>query len=416
MLGQEGDITTALLNASHQVEASYAYPFVSHANLEPQNCLAYVHGDHAEIWAPTQMPAGGRGLVAKTLGIPADNIAIHMTRIGGGFGRRLLNDYMVEAAAISQKVGKPVKLTCTREQDMQHDFYRAAGWHHFRGGLDVDGSVVAWQDHFVSFGEQSDTEPGRGAGLSGQEFPALFVPNIKLEQTLIKSGVPMGWWRAPGSCAIAFATQGFLDELAHAAGADPVDFKLKLLGDTPFVSNPNGRGGYDAARAKAVITLAAEKGGWGKSLPKGEGLGIAFHFSHRGYVAILAHVKVTPAGKLSVPHVTAVVDCGRTIVNLSGAENQVQGSIIDGLSTALGLEITVKDGRVQQTNFHTYPLLRIAASPEIDVHFHSTDNPTTGLGEPALPPLAPAVANAIFAATGKRIRSMPFKNHDLSWS
>lgn len=416
VLNDEGDVATALLNATRKVEATYAYPFASHASLEPQNCLAFVQGDRAEIWAPTQLPAGGRSLVAQTLGIPADNIVIHMTRIGGGFGRRLLNDYIVEAAAISQKIGRPVKLTCTREQDMQHDFYRAAGWHHFKGGVDVDGSLVAWEDHFVSFGEQTDAEPGRGAGISGTEFPGLFVPNFKIGQTIIKSGVPMGWWRAPGSCTIAFATQGFLDELAHAAGADPLDFKLKLLGDDRFVSAPNGRGGYDAARAKAVVKLAAEKGGWGKKLPKGEGLGIAWHFSHRGYVALLTHVKITPDGKLSVPHVTAAVDCGRTIVNLSGAENQVEGSIIDGLSTALGLQITVKNGRVEQTNFHTYPLLRIAATPKIDVHFHSTDNPTTGLGEPALPPLAPAVANAIFAATGKRIRSMPFNAHDLSWS
>ncbi len=416
-LRTDGDVDEALLNAAAIVEAYYTYPYASHANLEPQNCTAVVSTDRAEIWAPTQLPSWGRGLIAGNLGIPEDNIVIHMTRIGGGFGRRLISDYMLQCAAIAQKAGVPVKMTWTREEDMQHDHYRAAGWHRFKGGVDGDGKLVAWQDHFVTLGVNSDEEPGRGAGINATEFPGLFVPNFKLGHSIINSGVPLGWWRAPGSCAIAFATQGFLDELAHAAGADPVEFKLRLLGSEERKAKPEDERGYHGGRMSGVVKAAADKIGWGASLPRGEGLGVAFHYSHLGYVAIGAKVTVSRQGELRVNKLVAAVDCGETIMNLSGAENQVEGSMVDGLSTALGLEITIANGAVQQTNFHDYPLLRLPDTPpEMEVHFIPTPFPTTGLGEPALPPLAPAVANAIFAATGKRVRSMPFNKADLSWS
>ncbi|MCF3648712.1 xanthine dehydrogenase family protein molybdopterin-binding subunit [Synoicihabitans lomoniglobus] len=416
-LRTDGDVDQAFLNAAHTVESYYSYPYASHANLEPQNCTAIVTADRAEIWAPTQLPSWGRGLIAGNLGVPEENIFIHMTRIGGGFGRRLISDYMVQCAAIAQKAGVPVKMTWSREEDMQHDHYRAAGWHRFKGGVDGGGKLVTWQDHFVTLGVQSDEDTGRGAGMNSDEFPCRFVPHFKLDQSLINTDVPMGWWRAPGSCAIAFATQSFLDELAHAAAADPVEFKVNLLGSEAQPSANDGGPEYHGGRMATVVKLAAEKINWGAELPRGEGLGVAFHFSHLGYVAVGAHVVVTKSGSLTIKKTVAAVDCGETIINLSGAENQCQGSIVDAISTALGLEITVANGAVQQSNFHDYPLLRMPGTPaEVEVHFHSTPFPTTGLGEPVFPPVAPAIGNAIFAATGKRVRSMPFNKADLSWS
>lgn len=414
-LRTDGDVNQALFNANRTVEAYYSYPYASHANLEPQNCTAVVTSDRAEIWAPTQLPSWGRSLIAGHLGIPEENIVIHMTRIGGGFGRRLISDYMVQCAAIAQRVGKPVKMTWSREEDMQHDHYRAAGWHRFKGGVDSHGALVAWQDHFVTLGVESDDETGRGAGMNADEFPGRFVPNFKLDQSIINTRVPLGWWRAPGSCAIAFATQGFLDELAYAAEVDPLRFKLNLLGNTVHPSADENGPEYHGGRMSGVVQTAADKIGWGKTLPKGEGLGVAFHFSHRGYVAIAAHVVVSQTGSLRVKRAVAAVDVGETIINPSGAENQVEGSIVDAISTAMGLQITIADGAVQQSNFHDYPLLRLPETPEIETHFISTPFPTTGLGEPAFPPVAPAIANAVFAATGKRLRSMPFNQHDLSW-
>lgn len=415
-LRTDGDVAAALAAAAHTLDAYYTYPYVSHANLEPQNCTAVVTADRAEIWAPTQMPGWGRGLIHSHLGIPEENIFIHMTRIGGGFGRRLISDYMVQCAAIAQKAGVPVKMTWSREEDMQHDHYRPAGWHRLRGGVGATGELVAWEDHFVTLGVQSDDEPGRGAGINSDEFPGRFVPNFQLGQSLINTDIPLGWWRAPGSCAIAFATQCFLDELAHAAGVDPVTFKLNLLGEEAKPAAGKNGPAYHGGRMSAVVRLAADKIGWGAKLPRGEGLGVAFHFSHLGYVAIGAHVIVSPAGELTVKRVVAAVDCGETIINRSGAENQCEGSVVDGISTALGLEITVAGGAVQQSNFHDYPLLRMPSTPRVEVHFHSTPFPTTGLGEPVFPPVAPALGNAIFAATGQRVRSMPFNKHDLSWS
>jgi len=412
----DGDVDQAIANAANSLDAYYTYPYASHANLEPQNCTAHVTADRAEIWAPTQLPSSGRDLIADHCGIPKENVFIHMTRIGGGFGRRLINDWMVQAAVISQRAGRPVKMTWSREEDMQHDMYRAAGWHRLRGAVDARGNLVAWQDHFVTLGVQNDTKPGRGAGMSSDEFPCRFIPNFKLDSSIINTDVPLGWWRAPGSCSIAFVTQSFLDELADAAQVDPLEFKLNVLGETAHPGAGKNDPEYHGGRMSAVVARAAKMIGWGQKLPRGEGLGVAFHFSHRGYVAIATHVVVTKSGSLTVKRATSAVDVGSTIMNVSGAENQVQGSIVDALSTAMGLEITIAGGAVQQSNFHDYPLLRMSTTPEIEVEFLTTDFPPTGLGEPAFPPMAPAVANAVFAATGKRMRSMPFNKHDLSWS
>ena len=418
VMRQDGDIAVALASAAKQVEATYFYPYISHATLEPQNCTAWPTPEGGlEVLAPTQAPGGALDVAALVTGIPKEKIKIRFTRIGGGFGRRLRNDYVAECAAIALRIGGPVKLVWSREDDMHHDFFRPLGWHQLRGGVDADGRIVAWQDLFTTVGLTTDVEPGSSAGMSPEELPARFLAHYKLEQTVLNTVVPTGPLRAPGSNALAFVIQSFIDELAHAAGRDPLQVRLDLLGPDRLVpATGKNAPPYDTGRMKAVLRLAAEKAGWGKPLPRGSGQGIAFHFSHRGYVAEVVEVSVASDGTLRVLRVTAAVDAG-PIMNLSGAEHQVQGSILDGLSSSLLQEITVEHGRVVQGNFDTYPLLRITeVPPMVDVHFIQSRNPPTGLGEPALPPLPPALGNAIFAATGKRVRALPLSRQDLRWS
>ena len=417
LLRDDGDVANALNTAVRTIEARYEYPFVSHANFEPQNCTAHFKDGVMELWAPTQRPAGGQDLISSVLNLPKDRIKVNITRIGGGFGRRLSSDFMVEAAAIAHRVSAPIKLTWSREDDLRHDHYRPGGIHYLKGGVDVQGNIIAWQNHFVTFGNAKGKAPGSGGALSPDEFPARFLPNYRAEQSMIVTHIPMGPWRAPGSCVFSWVIQSFIDELASAADRDPLEVRLSLLKDRGMVTTPGERpNGYDAARMYAVVKMAAEKAEWGRKLPRGQGQGIAFHFSHRGYFANVAEVNVSKSGVLKVERVVVVGDVGSQIVNPSGAENQVAGSIVDGLSAAALQEIAIAQGRVLTGNFNDYHLLRIADAPHVEVHFNLTDNPPTGLGEPALPPLAPAVANAIFAATGKRIRTLPFSKTDLSWS
>jgi isoquinoline 1-oxidoreductase beta subunit len=400
----DGDVAAALKGAAKTVEAAYSYPFLSHANLEPQNCTAEFKDGKLEVWAPTQNPEPGRQLCAKTMGLKPEDITVHMVRGGGGFGRRLANDYMVEAAWISREVKAPVKLVWTREDDMAHDHYRPGGYHFFKGGVDAQGNIVALQDHFVTFGSATAVAPS--AGMSAAEFPARFVPNVKYDVSAIPLGVPTGPLRAPGSNALAFVFQSFIDELAHAAGADPLAFQLKLLGDQAVVGTPPAA--FGAGRMRGVLKAAGEMSGWGKTkLPKGEGMGVACYYSHQGYFAEVAHVAVGADGSVKVKKVWVAADVGHTIINPHGALNQVQGSVLDGVSEALHQAITIEGGAVQQSNFTDYRLMRISESFPVEVKFLKTDFPPTGLGEPALPPAIPAVTNAIFAATGKRVRSLP---------
>ncbi|MEO7085693.1 MAG: molybdopterin cofactor-binding domain-containing protein [Gemmatimonadaceae bacterium] len=420
---KDGDVDSALKGAAKTVEASYYYPFIAHAPLEPQNTTAVFNDGKLEIWSPTQQPGGGRNLVASTLGLQQTDITIHMTRTGGGFGRRLSNDYMVEAAAVAKGVpGVPVKLLWTREDDTTHDPYRCAGFHNFKGGVDASGKLVAWSNHFVTFDGASS------ASMGATEFPARFVSNYSLDTSGIPLGVPTGPLRAPGSNGIAFAVQSFIDELAHAAGKDPLQFRLDMLSNTPIQDPPppnaanGGRGGvpgggFDPNRVKGVLEAVADKSQWGKvTLPKGTGRGIAFHFSHRGYFAEVVQATVSKDGDVKVDKVWVVGDIGSQIINPLNAENQAQGAVLDGIAEAMAQEITFVGGKARETNFNTFPLLRLKDAPPVDVSFKITEFAPTGLGEPALPPVVPALCSAIFEATGKRVRSLPLSKTDLSWS
>jgi isoquinoline 1-oxidoreductase beta subunit len=410
-LPRDGDAATALQNAAHVVEAAYAYPFLSHIDLEPQNCTAHFQDGKVVFWAPTQNPGPGAQLVAATLGIPETAVTVNMTRVGGGFGRRLRNDFMAEAAWISRQVGAPVKLLWNRQDDMQHDFYRPAGFHFFKGGLDEKGDLVAFSDHFVTF--RRGSKLADSAMMDANEFPALLVPHLEYGQSVMALGVPTGPMRAPRSNALGFAFQSFIDELAHQGGQDPVTFRLKLLGEPTVLVNSTGRPDalrdFSTGRMRDVLLKVADISGWADrhALPKGTGKGVAFYFSHLGYFAEVVQASVAASGDIRLDHVWVVGDVGSQIINPSGAENQVQGAALDGLGTALGQRITIDRGRVVQANFDTVKPLPINQVPPVTVHFLKTDHSPTGLGEPALPPVIPALCNAIFAATGKRIRSLP---------
>lgn len=400
----DGDVDAALKGAAKTVSAAYSYPFIAHAPLEPQNCTAAVKDGKVEIWAPTQNPEPGRKLVAAALNVPEEAITLHLVRGGGGFGRRLNNDYMVEAAAIAAKAGAPVQLIWTREDDIQHDFYRPGGWHNLTAGLDAAGKLVAWNDHFVSFGEGDKFAPS--AGFNATQFPCRAVDNYRVQVSVMPLGAPTGPLRAPGNNAFGFVLQSFTDEVAIAAGKDPVAFRRELLGEPRLLGQAGERDSFHTGRMRAVLDLVAEKSGWGRKLPKGSGLGVSCHYSHLGYVAVVMRVTVKDAA-LKIDKAWAAVDCGRQIINPKGAEQQVQGSILDAIGAALYQQVTFEGGATVQSNFGDFPLLRMADAPDVEVHFHRSDNNPTGLGEPAYPPAPAALCNAIFAATGKRIRSLP---------
>lgn len=410
-LRRDGDVDASLAKAARVVEADYAYPFLPHVPMEPQNCTAHVQGNNVKIWAPTQNPEPGAKLVSATLGVPLSKIQVHMVRCGGGFGRRLRNDYMVEAAWISKVAGAPVKLLWTRQDDIQHDFYRPAGFHFFKAGLDANGSLIALRDHFITFAQGRSVADS--AAMSPAEFPAQIVENLEYGQSLLQLGVPTGPLRAPRSNALGLVFQSFIDELAHAAGKDPLAFRLALLGQPRLLAADRGPS-FDTGRMRGVLELVAEQSGWAnRSLPSGTGMGVAFYFSHLGYFAEVVQATVASSGEIKLDKVWIAADVGRQIINPINAINQVQGAALDGIGAALGQAITINNGRVEQANFDTIQPLRMNRAPPVEVHFLTTDNPPTGLGEPALPPAIPALCNAIFAATGKRIRKLPIDTREL---
>jgi isoquinoline 1-oxidoreductase subunit beta len=408
---KDGDTDAAFKTAAKVVEAAYSYPFIAHAPLEPQNCTGHFKDGKLELWTNSQIPGNAKRLASVATGLDQNDVTIHMVRGGGGFGRRLNNDYAAEAAYIAKQVpGTPVKLLWTREDDMAHDYYRPGGFQYLKAGLDASGKIVVWQNHFITYGADKKTVSSGGMGPT--EFPQRFIPNYTLNSSVQPLGIRTGALRAPSSNAFAFVIQQFIDELAHAAGKDTVQMRLELL-------SAGGQGqGLNPDRMIPVVKALAEMSNWGKrTLPKGTGMGMAFHFSHAGHFAHAAEVTVSAANKVKVNKIWVAADVGSPIINPSGAENICEGAVIDGLSEMMGQEITVEKGRVVQSNYHQHTMVRLAqAPPAIEMRFLKTEYPPTGLGEPALPPVLPAVANAIFAATGKRIRQLPLSKSGYSWA
>jgi isoquinoline 1-oxidoreductase beta subunit len=404
---EQGDLTAALSSAAQVVESFYTYPFLSHSNLEPQNCTAWFRDGKMELWAPSQTPQAIAGMLSKLLDLDQSKIEVNQLRIGGGFGRRLLNDFACEAAAIAHKVDAPIKLMWNRESDMAHDFYRVGGFHNLTGTLDSNGRLTGLQDRTIVFTPTGGDgkRPVRGGNVRASNIQCPEIPNVRIEANNLPLQIPAGWWRAPGSCSLAWVFQSFIHEMAVTAKRDHLEFLVEQFGEPRWLKKGKAQI-LNTERAINVTKLAAEKGDWAKPMKKGQGRGLSFYFSHLGYFAEIAEVTVDSTNNVTVDRVVVAADVGM-LLNKSGGENQVEGSVIDGISTLADQEITFENGAVKESNFDTYPLLRMPAQPKIEIHWITSDYSPTGLGEPAFPPLAAAVTNAIHHATGKRIRTMP---------
>ena len=404
-----GDPAAALAGAAKTITAEYDVPYLAHAMMEPLNCVVDLRADSCEIWTGTQFQTVDRLNAAKVAGLPPEKVQIHTTLLGGGFGRRAnpVSDFVVEAVHVAKVAKTPVKVVWTREDDLAGGWYRPM-WHdRFTAGLDAQGNPIAWSHTIVGQSIMQGTlfegfmvkDGVDGTSVEGAADLLYGIPNLQVDLHSPKIGVPVQWWRSVGHSHNGFSVEGFFDEVAHAGGKDPYELRMKLLANQP--------------RMSTVLRLAAEKAGWGKPLPAGQGRGIATHFSFDSYVAQVVEASVEKSGNVRVHRVVCAVDCGRAI-NPDTVKAQMEGGVIFGLTAALKTEITLERGRVQQKNFHDYQMLRMFESPAIEVYIVPSEENPTGVGEPGVPPVAPALTNAIFAATGKRVRRLPIRASELA--
>ena len=410
---KEGDADQALKTASKQISAEYTVPYLAHATMETLNCLIDLRDDSCELWVSTQFQTVDRNSAASIVGLKPEQVKLNTTYLGCGFGRKANphSDFVSEAAHVAKaarqvNVKRPIKVIWTREDDMMGGYYRPLWYDKIVAGLDKDGTPVAWRHTIVGQSIVAGTPFEKGlmkegidqTSVEGAADTPYAIPNILVDLHSPKIGVPVQWWRSVGHSHTAFVVETFIDELAHAAGKDPYEFRVALLKNHP--------------RNVGVLKLAAEKAGWGKPLPAGHARGIAVHESFGSFISQVAEVSVKPDGKVTVHKVVCTIDCGR-IVNPDTIKAQMEGGIVFGLSAALHDEITFKNGHVEQSNFNDYPMLRMDEMPVVEVYIVDSKEAPGGVGEPGVPPIAPAVCNAVFAATGKRIRSLPIRAADL---
>ncbi len=416
----QGDVEGALSVAptDKRVEADYELPFQAHATMEPMNCTVFIEKDRAEVWAPAQGPEWVQQVVAQVSGLKPDKVTVNTTLMGGGFGRRYMADFAMEAAQIAKRVPKPVQLVWSREDDMTHDYYRPASYHRISGLIDAQGNIEAWRHKSTSTSISevwSKDAPPESSELGCFFQNPYLTKNYRLEYLPAKSGVPRAWWRSVEASVIGFVMESYVDELAHAAGMDPLEFRLKNLGDeSRKVAHATDKNDVplDVDRLRIVLNAAAQLSGWGKPLKPGQGRGIACHYSFHSYVANVAEVSVVK-GQLKLHRIISAVDIG-TSVSPDGVRAQVESAIVYGLTAALKSQITIKNGGAVEANFNKFTTLRMDETPEVEVFIMQNNLAPSGIGEPGLPPTAPAVMNAIFAATGKRIRRLPLMPGDLA--